>query len=257
MKLLPALAFTLLGTLVPASATVLVSGFTTSGTLNGQTNPGSAGGTWTQIGAGSTNPLTVTSGTLAINPSGQGLAIQLLSEGVGSGDFYYGVTLNLSAAQSGNMFLSFAANNTAAPGGGGRLYAQASGEGYVLGGSVGSSSSYGSTVLSLNTEYRIVFHYNLNSGSGNDNVYIYVNPTNTTNEGLNTPYLTLGPASGLTSLQYFQITQTSAGNGPTGGISNLIVSTTFSEAAVPEPAAWMTFAAGVGFLLFRRNGRRS
>lgn len=254
MKLLPSL-FILLGTLASSHAAVLVSGFTTSGTLNGQTNPGSAGGTWTQIGATATNPLTVTSGTLGINPSGQGLAIQLLPSGTASGDFYYGITLNLSAAQAGNTFLSFSANNTAAPGGGGRLSAAASGGGYVLGGTVGTgAATNGSTVLNFNTEYRVVFHYSLVAGSGNDSVSIYVNPTNTSNEGANTPYLTLGPSSGLTSLQYFEITQTSAANGPTGGISDFVVSTTFTEAAVPEPATMALVACGLGAsLIFRRR----
>lgn len=257
MKLVPAVLAAFLISLSASPAAVLVSGFSTNGALLGQTNPGTAGGTWAQVGGTVTNPLTVTSGTLGIKPTGQALAIPVLPSGVDNGTFYYGLTLNLSAAQSGNMFLSFSANNTLAPGGGARLSAAASGGGFVLGGSVGTTNVNGGGVLNFNTDYRIVFRYNLVTGSGNDSVSIYVNPVSTSNEGANTPYLTIGPATGLTSLQYFQITQTSSSNGPTGGISNFAVTTTFSEAAIPEPTTAACLLGGLSVLFLSRRVRRS
>jgi len=251
MKLLPSL-FILLGSIAGSQAAVLVSGFSTNtnGALVGQNAP--QGQTWTQLGATATNPLTLTNGTLALNNTGQDAYISL-GTSTTNGTVYFGYNLTVTTPRTGDTISTFSANTTGL-GGGGRFLVQANGGGYVLGGAVGTTPTYGTTVLNTNTEYRIVFAYSVAPGGSNDSLSIYVNPTNLINQGANTPYLTLTNLTGLTSVDYFQLIQNVSSSAPNSTVNGLSVATTFSEAAVPEPATGGAVLCGLGAtLIFRRR----
>ena len=111
---------------------------------------------------------------------------------------YAGVTINVSAAQAGgDYFLHFspsAGNTFIFPS---RLYVKSSGSGYELGWveTSGATVSYGSTVLNLNQNYRLVMAYHDIAGTLNDTGALYVEPIGTpfdnmNNESGNTPYVT-------------------------------------------------------------------
>jgi len=52
-------------------------------------------------------------------------------------------------------------------------------------------TTWGASVLSLSTDYRVVIAQNFIAGTLNDTFNVYVNPTDLVNEGANTAYLTM------------------------------------------------------------------
>lgn len=235
-----------------------------NGALTGQ-------GGWIRNGTTSTNPLTVTSGAVALTTSGED-ATTAIGFTASSGSLYAGFDLTLSAAQTtGDYFAAFntgAATNTTNYTG--RFFAKSSGAGYVLGyqlGSTGATPTYSGTVLSFSTGYRIVIRYDFVSGAANDQGTFYVSPTNAS-ELLNTAATSTitwgGSVAENASLAAFTLRQGTASNAATiSSFDNLIVSTSFSTAAnispVPEPSTYAALAgvlalAGVVYHRRRRAG---
>lgn len=239
-----------------APAAVLVSGFDgyNNGNLIGQVTP--EGQTWTYI-SGSTPILNVTNGNLAINATGVDAYVGLGGSYTSGSILYYGLTLNLTAATvAGDLFASL----TGADGsvlGWGRLFAKSSGSGFVLGVQRAGSDTviYGTTELAFNSDYRIVYHYTIQATNLNQSI-LYVNPENLSNEGANTIYSQTPTGGGGTDIRNFQLWQNN--NSPTGTISDLAVTTTFSEAAIPEPSAFAMLGLGVvAVIILRRSQKRT
>jgi len=232
------------------------------GPLLGQGTPA-----WTITGTSVVNPLQVSSGVVPMATTGQDAyrAFDSVITPVDGTSFYYGLTLNLSAAQAtGDMFvhttptlgntLSFYA----------RLYAKSSGTGYLLGyletSGTGSAVNYGTTVLNFGTPYNVAVAYDFVAGPLNDTARVYINPTSNT-ELDNTPYIvdtwTTATAE-ATSYAAFNLRQGSSTAAPTiSGIDNIAVSTTFSDVAqVPEPSTYALLGMGGLALLLRRRSSK-
>lgn len=240
------------------AAVVLNETFTyPDGNLTGQ-------GGWTQTGTGTlANTIQVSSNKVPLLNNGQDVYTALSSTVAhtdGNG-LYTGVDINVSAAQaSGDYFLHVSDPLGTTSNFYQRLFAKSSGAGYVLGmletSGTGGAVEYGTTVLNLNTTYRVVVAWNFLPGATNDTFSLYVSPTSGT-EGANTAYLTHTWSSVTgepAQIAAANLRQGSASLAPTESVDNLIVATTFSEAAaVPEPASVGLAVGAVGLLASRRR----
>lgn len=247
---------------VAHSAPVFSETFTyPNGPLLGQGTPA-----WTITGTSVVNPLQVSSGVVPMANTGQDAyrAFDSAITPVDGTSFYYGLTLNLSAAGTGDMF----AHTTPTVGNTTsfyvRLYAQASGTGYVLGyletSGTGSAVNYGTTVLDFNTPYNVAVAYDFVAGPTNDTARVYINPTSNT-ELDNTAYITdtwTTATAEATNYAAFNLRQGGGIIAPTlNGIDNIAVSTLFSDVAqvtvVPEPSTYALLGmSGLALLLRRR-----
>ena len=141
---------------------------------------------YTAISAGGTSAITVTAPGLiyAGSPSsGVGNAATMNTSGeddtqpftstINSGDAYASFLINITAAQSGDYFFSLYDGTYIT-----RVYAKASGAGYVLGISKAAGTvTYDATVRPFNTVSLVVLKYSFNTGSTTDDVVsLYVNP---------------------------------------------------------------------------------
>ena len=94
----------------------------------------------------------------------------------GTNTFYYSFLLRLSSVTStGDYFMSLGDASTTYFA---RIFAKSNGSGFNIGISKSSNTAtYGSTVYNLNQTYLIVVRYTYMTGTTNDPVYIWVNPT--------------------------------------------------------------------------------
>jgi len=148
----------------------------------------------------------------------------------GTNTFYYSFLLNLSAASTaGDYFISLAD-----PAGGtsyfARVFAKTNGAGYSLGISKQSTTAtYGSTptVLNFNQTYLIVVRYSFVSGSTNDQVYVFVNPSVNAEPATGSAEATISSGSdpGLTGGNVGNIIlHNRSNNNPTGKVDAVRVS---------------------------------
>lgn len=212
-------------------------------------------GTWAQTGTTATSPVQVNNGAVVLGTSGQDVYAPLTTPiSITDGStFYIGATVDITAAQSGgDYFLHFTPTVGNSSIFNERLFAKASGSGFVFGydGSSGGTVNYSSTVLDLNTSYRIVLAYTGVSGTLNDTFALYVNPADTSVEGNNTPYMTsgyVGTGAESSTVAAINLRQGTASSAPSVILDNLTVATLFSDAApVPEPSS-VAFLAMGGF----------
>lgn len=247
---------------VAHSAPVFSENFDTyiNGNLVGQ-------GGWLQLGSSAVNPIQVSAGTVSLANNGQDVnkAFDTPLTPTDGSSIYYGLTLNITAAQlTGDTFtlLTPATGSTSFFS---KLYAQSSGTGYVLGyaTSPGAAVTYGSTVLDFSTPINVVVSYDSVVGTLNDTGKVYVNPTSST-ESQNTVYVT-GTYSGTTAepttLNSFNLRQGSITAAPTiTGLDNIAVSSVFSDVAqvtaVPEPSTYALLGMGGLALLLRRRSSK-
>ncbi len=97
----------------------------------------------------------------------------------GTNTFYYSLLLRLTStsATSSNYFITLGDPTTGTVYFA-RLFAQTNGAGYNIGISKQSNTAtYGTTLLNLNTTYLIVVRYDFVTGATNDAVYLWVNPS--------------------------------------------------------------------------------
>jgi len=238
-----------------------------SGNLVGQ-------GPWTQTGTVATSPIQATGTQAVLGTTGQDAYAPFsggpitLTDGT---SLYAGLTLDVTAAQAaGDYFLHFtptAGNTSLFPD---RLFAKSSGSGYVLGWvettGGGALPTYGTTVLSYGTSYKVVMAYNDVAGTLNDSGTLYVNPTDLSIEANNTAYLTKTWTSTLPEGETFaaiNFRQGTAANAPSVIVDDLNASQTFSEVAtftaapIPEPQTLALVAGGFVLLALRFRRRNA
>ncbi len=198
-------------------------------------------GGWTQRGADTSNPIQVVGGQMALNPSGQDAYHTFSDIATTAGtSFYIGFDLNVSASQTGDLFLHTtlggATDQSSTTAFYSRLGSQSSGSGFVLGIVSGNLSTftYGTTVLQFGTTYRVLVAYDFISGSGNDTAALYLDPTSSI-RAENTSYIdAVHGGTDPSSIGALHLRQANSGSSPTLLLDRLVVSDTFVE-AVPEP----------------------
>lgn len=218
---------------------------------------------WAITGSTVTNPVAVsglpTDGVVGLTTSGQDVNRVYTAAPVGTTSIFAGLDLTVSAAQGGDYF--FHLGDGGSSNFYGRLFAKSVTGGYQL--ALGTSSgtpaagAYGAT-LSFGTEYRIVIQYDSVAGTANDTGAIYVDPT--TASPLPTPYMaavTQGiDATDIPTIDSVNLRQGTAGSAATVVVDDIIVATTFGEAAdlaaVPEPATLGLLSLG-GLAALRRR----
>lgn len=211
--------------------------------------PDSGSGAWIQDGVSSVNPITINNNAISLANTGQDARSIFSSSvtAVAGQSLYLGLSLNVSAAVSGDYFLTLYANGGASDS---RLYAKSTTGGFLLGLQTATTASiaYGTTVLSLNNTYQIVMRHDFINGAGNDTMGLYVNPIS--GEGNNSTYITVVGTGGTdpTSILGIFFRQGTTGAAPTLTVDNLTVGTSFDDVvSVPEPAAWGA-VSGIGLL---------
>lgn len=207
------------------------------------------GGTWAATASAAT-PIQIVGGAAAVKSSGQddyapfsapvstAAAIGLTTN----------LDINVSAAQANGDYFSHLSN----PAGTTstflqRLFARSSGSGFQLGlvdtSGTGSTTTWGTGVLNLNSPFKVTVKWNFVPGPTNDTFEVLVNGSS---------YLTHTWTSTLaepTDLAAANLRQGSGSNAPTLTVDNLTV-----ESVVPEPT---TFAlAGAGLIGLIACGRR-
>ena len=238
-----------------------------SDNFNGYNNGNLVGqGGWLQTGTSAVTPLQVNAGVLSVGSSGQD-AYSAFGSAVSTtagGSLFVGLDLDVTAAQAtGDYFLHFGSTVGGTSGFYDKVWVKSSGSGFVLGSQDNNGTvTYGSTVLSLGTSYRLVTEEDFVSGPLNDTFEFYVNPTDLTTAANNTAYLSAtwsGTTAEASSYAEINIRQGTASAAPTETVDNLIVGTDFSDvsgvSAVPEPSTLAMAGLGgvAGFFALRRK----
>jgi len=201
---------------------------------------------WLQIAAGPPN-VTVTNGNLAyastiannfgnkvsLTTSGQdvyrGFTSTTLSTTIPS--LYTSAIVNVSAAQTaGDFFLSL---GTTTPASIARLYIRSNGSGFNFGvlrtTSAGTGTvEYETTVRPFNTNMRVVLKYEQISGSTNDVVKLYVNPSSV-NEPTTADISHTGTLADTATFNAVQLYQGTATSAPTVDLDGITVGTTWDS----------------------------
>ncbi|MEO7049574.1 MAG: fibronectin type III domain-containing protein, partial [Ferruginibacter sp.] len=221
---------------------------------------------YTAFSGAGTSAITVTSSSLVYpgSPSsGIGNAVSMTTSGeddsrtfaptINSGDAYASFLLNVSAAQTGDYFFSLYDGTFIT-----RVYAKASGTGYVLGISKSSGTvSYDATVRPFNTVNLVVLKYSFNTTATNDDlVSLYINPT----LGATEPLPTIAPIGTGTNdggtFNRIALRQGTGSSAPSLIIDGIIVGTTWASVTpmvapvTPTTTSISPSAANVGDLGF-------
>lgn len=204
---------------------------------------------WVITGTTTTNALAIANaavnGSVTLNTSGQD-ANHPLGTSLNSDSVYLSADITLSAAQSaGDYFIHL--------GDGGnsnfysRIYAKATSGGFVMAmGTSSGAATYGTTVLSFGTTYRILARYDFVAGAANDTGALFINPVSPFGIG-DTQYVaatTVG--TDPTTISSVNIRQGTASSAPTLTIDNINVST------IPAPGSVALVGLG-GLALLRRR----
>jgi len=213
-------------------------------------------GTWAQTSTSTVNPVQVNNGLVTLTNTGQDI-YDPFSSAVTLADgqsLYFGLTLDVTAAGTGDYFMHFTPNAGNSTTFYDRVFVQATTGGYFLGleGTAGGGATvtYGTQVLSLGTSYNFVLAYNYSATTPSNSVdAIYINPTDPTVAN-DTAYLTAawGSANADTNqIAAVNFRQGTAGSAPSETVDNLVVSTSFDD-VVPAPEPSTTALAAVGGL---------
>lgn len=256
------------------AATYLSEDFSTytDGNLVGQNG-------WTQVGASVTAPIQVLGGEVVVpaavladnqdayhNNSGGSIP----TPGVGTTSIYVGLKMSVQTAPTvgfppnPSYFAALYNGDNAGGFANERLFASASGSGYVLSakvtGQAGAPFATGTNVLDFDTVYNIIVRANMVAGAGNDTLQVYVNPTQA-DVNLETPYLTavIGTGTDPTGIGSFVFSQFGNATTLAAGVTvnSVVMADSFAEAAmVPEPSSFLLAgAAGLALLYWRRRSR--
>lgn len=218
---------------------------------------------WAQTGTFTGgNPITISSGQ-AVLPSGSTgqdawKAFDTIVDATTSGGYLI-TTINFSLTNvpsaTGDYFfhLSSPAGTTSAFFQ--RLFARSATGGFQLGvsgGSAAAGAGFGSTVLSLNTSYEAVIKWDFVSGTLNDLLTLYIDPTD--------PILTNNAVYASTNFLTTEPTTVAAANLRIGGSTATpgVLIDSIEVSVVPEPSTYAMLAlgaAGLGAHLIRRRRR--
>lgn len=237
------------------------------GNLAGTTQNEIGQGPWAQTGTTATTPIQVASGRAQLGTSGQDVyaAFGAPVDNPDGTSLFVGLSIDVISAQAaGDYFfhLSNPAGTTTSFYD--RLFARSSGIGFQFGfldtSGTGSTITWGTTELSLSTDYRVVLAQNFVAGTANDTFSLYVDPTDLTIEANNTPYLThtwtSTTVAETATYAAANFRQGSAANAPEVFVDNLVISKSFAEASpVPEPHI-VTLLGGFALLAWTFVRRR-
>jgi hypothetical protein len=211
-------------------------------------------GTWAQTSTSVVNPVQVNNGLVTLTNTGQDI-YDPFSSAVTLADgqsLYFGLTLDVTAAGTGDYFMHFTPNAGNSTVFYDRVFVQATTGGYFLGlegtSTGGATVSYGTQVLSLGTSYNFVLAYNYSATTTSNSVdAIYINPTDPT-VGNNTAYLTAPWGSATPDTNQIAAVNFRQGGGaiaPTETVDNLVVSQSFADMVpAPEPSTMALAAVG-------------
>jgi hypothetical protein len=157
-----------------------------------------------------------------------------------TGDYFFNLS---SPVGTTSVFFQRLYSRNATEGGGFQLG--------INGASAASSAVYGSTVLSLNTPYKAVIKWDFISGTLNDTLTLYVNPTDPilTN---NTPYAT----SSFTTTEPTTVAAANLRIGSSAATPGVLVDSIQVE-HVPEPSTWALIGIGTAFVLWRIRRKKA
>jgi hypothetical protein len=210
------------------------------------------GGVWAAHSGAATNPFQVTSGTTAVNGTGEDVNIGFAGGPIGAGAIIYAgfdLTVPTSSVTTNANFAHFLQGTTifgarvwmTAPSGGPGFRLALSGDNSIT--DADGESFWGSN-LAFDTTYRVVTKYNYDTAE----TKLWISPVD---ESITLIAATDGFATD--EFTAFALRQSLASS--TQRIDNLIVATTFSEAAgiIPEPTTISLMLVSVGAMLFRRK----
>jgi len=222
-------------------------------------------GGWLQTSTTATTPIQVGSGVVSVGNTGQDVydAFGSPVSTTAGGSIFVGLDLDVTAAQTtGDYFLHFGSTVGGTSGFYDKVWAKSTTGGYLLGSEDNNGTvTYGSTVLTLGTTYRLVTEEDFVSGPLNDTFEFYVNPTDLSVPANNTAYLTAtwsGSTAEASSYAEINFRQGSSSAAPTETIDNLAVGTAFSDVSTfpaPEPSSLALAAVGgvACLVAFRRR----
>lgn len=257
-----------LGAIVPTcQAAVLFSddfNYTTGTALQGQ-------GGWVTVNSGDT--VGVVSGNVSVPGyrypaignsinfagAGQEAAHSFTSQTTAGTTVYYSFSLNLTLASlnaTGGYFAFFSESN-ASSNFGATLWARSDGTGFDLGinpRTTAANTVYTSGTTSVSGTHFIVVAYTIASGTSNDTVSLWLNPSSATFGG-SAPTATLtatNAGTDLASVSSFWFRQDAPSATPDVTIDALRVGTTWTD-VTPEPSSLGLIGLGVFGLLARRR----
>jgi hypothetical protein len=232
----------------------------TAGALAGQAP-------WAQNSTVATNPVQIAGGKIVTFTTGQDVFTNFsASIPATDGTFaYFGLTINISAATATGDYFAHFTNGVANPTAfSGRLAARLGTTGFQLGysESTAGGTTFGTTDLAFNTDYRVIVRYGFVAGTLNDTGAVFATLLSTPFDPIeanNTPYVTdayngaTGEIGAFTGFQFRQGGATTAAS--VASMDDLSVATTFAEViAVPEPTAFAALLGGASLLgLVRRR----
>jgi hypothetical protein len=221
-------------------------------------------GSWIQTDSIATSPIQVNNGTVALGTSGQDVYATFSSvvNNTAGTSFYVGASIDVTSAHNvGDYFLHVVRTPGTTSTFYDKIFAKATTGGFLLGfQDLTGTINYGTTVLSLGSTYRLVMGENFVSGNMNDTFALYVNPTDLSVAGNNTPYLSTtwsSVSSEAPSYDAVNLRQGTSTDAPTLTLDNLVVSQQFSDVApVPEPSTLaLVGLGGAALRIFRRRNR--
>ncbi len=208
---------------------------------------------WTAHSGGTTNPILVSSTGLTYSGyanSGVGLAASIAQvsgqdvnhtfTAITSGSAYVAAMVNVSAAQTGDYFFHLGTGTSTFNA---RLYIKTTTGGFLFGLSKATETVvYTSSAYSLNTTYLVVLKYTFVSGSLNDIVDLFVNPTPGGVEPTPTIHTVTTSGTDATTLTAVFLRQGTAGSMPTVKVDGIRVATTWADAVAASVSATATLA---------------
>jgi len=211
---------------------------------------------WTQSGTGTPTIAASTPGLVYSGYAGSDIGNSAAFAAAAGED----VSKSFTSRTSGSVYLAFLLNLTAAGSTTGayffemgqaqaamncNLHARSATGGFNLGISKAGTATWGSTVYSLNTAYLVTVKYTFITGTGNDEVKLFVNPVIGAAEPTATATSTAG--TDATGLAYLQIQQYSTSQAA-GRLDGIRIATTWADAvasgAPPTPPADPVATAG-------------
>jgi hypothetical protein len=201
---------------------------------------------WKQTSTANATPIQITSGAAIIGTSGQDIyhAFDSTASATAGTTLFVGASLKVTAAQSGgDYFLNVGDPVGTTSSFFGRVSAKSTAGGFLLGiqstSGTGSAVTYGTTVLTLNQTYNVVYAYDFVAGALNDTFALYVDPNSATRASL-TAYVSAAWLSSSVAepaqLTEICLRQGSSSAAPSVSVYSLAASNNLA-AFIPAPGA--------------------